>query len=64
MKIAGGHYLQVTRVHFRRALQNPVQHPHASGCREQHGESETSKNEDVAGVKVGDTGFEPVTSAV
>jgi ribosomal protein L2 len=64
IKIAGEYYLQVTPEHFRRALKNPVQHPHASGCTEEHGESQTPRNQDVAVAKVGDTGFEPVTSAV
>ena len=61
MKIADEHYLQVTPEHFRRALQNPVQHPHASGCTVVHGESETSENHDSTAEPMSPAGLEPTT---
>jgi len=71
-RVARKHYLQVTDDHFDRALQNPVQQ--AAEARKGDKRASTKKSgipvEDAAICRnvhtnpVGDTGFEPVTSAV
>ena len=76
--VAAKHYLQVTNEHFERAAgaaQNPAQYLHVSDGKERKlDKSENEKAPDLQGLTssydssvnylVGDTGFEPVTSAV
>ena len=40
--IADEHHLQVTPEHFRRALQKPAQHTHATGCTENRNRSKNN----------------------
>jgi hypothetical protein len=61
IKIADEHCLQVTPEHFRRALQIPLQHPHAADRIEPHGESETSENHDSTAEPMSPAGLEPTT---
>ena len=73
--VAAKHYLQVTDEHYVSAAQNPAQQAHAEGSLGSQEESPAQKKPPVLpGVasdcdylrhrQVGDTGFEPVTSAV
>jgi len=73
--VAAKHYLQVTDEHYASAAQNPAQQAHAEGSLGSQEESPAQKKPPVLpGVasdcdylrhrQVGDTGFEPVTSAV
>lgn len=67
-KIADKHYLQVLDRHFEKATQNPTQ----TGCESTRTEVKSDaremqkplENRGFASQKVGDTGFEPVTSTV
>ena len=68
------HYLQVTDEHFQKATQNPTQTVHDKGVSDGQQKQEPSQlsGKDTYGnagqllniYPVGDTGFEPVTSAV
>ena len=72
--VAAKHYLQTTEEHFQKAAQNPTQPVHESGGQGLSPKQETPQlsafdASDNAGqllntYRVGDTGFEPVTSAV
>lgn len=69
--VAMKHYLQTTEEHFQKAAQNPTQTAHESGCQTVTEKQQTPQmsEPDNAGqllnmLPVGDTGFEPVTSAV
>ena len=73
--VAAKHYLQVTDEHYASAAQNPAQQAHAEGNVDSQEESLAQKKPPVLPRvasdydylryrQVGDTGFEPVTSAV
>ena len=65
--IARKHYLQVREVDFQKATQKATQHPAARGAFEAHGVTTNAKtlgNPRVLALKLGDTGFEPVTSTL
>ena len=76
--VAARHYLQVTDEHFRRAVQNPVQHRTGTKYTEAHGQQQADAEQGVYGsvqasaekqahgdmAVVGVTGLEPVTSSL
>ena len=70
--VAAKHYLQVTDEHFSKALQDPLQQPHAMGRNESRADSTAHENtpvlqgfaaacDRVQDAKVGDEGLEPPT---
>ena len=70
-RIPRRHYLQVTDEDYEKALHNPVQQDHAMPRNESHASSqEVKKTRECESLRisasdsVGDTGLEPVTSAV
>lgn len=65
--VATNRYLQVLDSHFTKATQKATQHSPERGAFETHRVTENAKTlaiSRVFGLKVGDTGFEPVTSTV
>ncbi|MCX7422515.1 MAG: tyrosine-type recombinase/integrase [Planctomycetia bacterium] len=66
-RIAAAHYLQVLDSHFQKAASIPARGTPASDDFESHRISENAEIPHfcgISGAKVGDTGFEPVTSTV